>query len=78
MAEELFSQAEQFQSIVAFFKIKQNGGGTKTIAKAPVRQVAGMKPKASPATREGNGNGGGIHIALHEGTSTDDAEFERF
>jgi methyl-accepting chemotaxis protein len=76
MAEELFSQAEQFQSIIAFFKIK-NGSGVKT-AKAPIRQGAGMKAKISPVTHDGNGNGGGIHIAMHDGPSVDDAEFERF
>ena len=78
MAEELFSQAEQFQSIIAFFKIKQNGAGTRTAAKAPVHHASTMKPKTSPVTREGNGNGGGVHIAMHDGASVDDAEFERF
>ncbi len=79
MAEELFSQAEQFQSIMAFFKIKQNGAGTRTAAKAPVHHASTMKPKTSPpVTREGNGNGGGVHIAMHDGASVDDAEFERF
>ena len=80
-AEELASQAEQLQSTVAFFQMKENGGGRGRNPGSAPEQTAPSRPALAPATPAGapSEDGRGLNLALDdESGETDDRHFERF
>jgi methyl-accepting chemotaxis protein len=88
-SEELLSQAEQLQGIIAFFKTDDNGrtaseAKTGSMGHGGLRKKPAFRPKSAappPVQMEHDGNGKDRGFALDLGNGKADAEdheFERY
>jgi methyl-accepting chemotaxis protein len=74
-AEELCSQAEQLQSVIAFFQVK--GGGQGAVRRALPRARPQQSRPHSPAHPPKKA-AGGVVLAMGEADESDARNFERF
>jgi hypothetical protein len=77
MAEELSGQAEQLQTSISFFKLKEQAGFERRPAARAKNTVKRVAVKAKEVGVKESNAGAGISLSLHDGDQAD-TDFVRY